>query len=271
VACGVDHRLFFSPPRTSTRTCTQRYLQPPFVEPMCVSGHCAPRPRFSYGIVRGAYDMWMFRGSRAWSQWGVVHRFHVLLACRKFWFSNIPGRVRPHPAGDREAKARAAATDLREDKPATVHQSGVQWLPRHGTEGGVLQDAAKKESRRGKVQDVHCYTHPPQQAALYARAGCVGVWWRVNTHHLCSFIQFTHWPHPLHSPHHGPYAFAHLLRNLFSRRRTQWHSYLRTTTLCNAVHTTLCTMHRHKCNMVQRCNQCKDRRTSSRNNPKSTH
>jgi hypothetical protein len=30
--------------------------------------------------------MWMFRGSRAWSQWGVVHRFHVLLACRKFWF-----------------------------------------------------------------------------------------------------------------------------------------------------------------------------------------
>jgi hypothetical protein len=39
--------------------------------------------------------MWMFRGSRAWSQWGVVHRFHVLLACRKFWFSNIPGRVRP--------------------------------------------------------------------------------------------------------------------------------------------------------------------------------
>jgi hypothetical protein len=89
--CGVDHRLFFSPP-TSTRTCTPRYLQPPFVEPMCVSGHCAPRPRFSYGIVRGAYDMWMFRGSRAWSQWGVVHRFHVLLACRKFWFSNISGR-----------------------------------------------------------------------------------------------------------------------------------------------------------------------------------
>jgi hypothetical protein len=33
--------------------------------------------------------MWMFWGSRTWSQWGVVHRFHVLLACRKFWFSNI--------------------------------------------------------------------------------------------------------------------------------------------------------------------------------------
>jgi hypothetical protein len=31
----------------------------------------------------------MFQGSRAWSQWGLVHRFHVLLACRKFWFSNI--------------------------------------------------------------------------------------------------------------------------------------------------------------------------------------
>ena len=90
---GPDHRLFFSPPRTST----QRYLQPPFVEPMCVSGHCAPQPRFSSAIVWGAYDMWMFRGSRAWSQWGVVHRFHVLLACRKFWFSNIiegGGRVR---------------------------------------------------------------------------------------------------------------------------------------------------------------------------------
>eukprot|EP01049_Picozoa_sp_SAG25_P004137 SAG25_NODE_253_length_10959_cov_17.097330_10_plen_162_part_00 len=52
----------------------------------------------------------------------------------------------------------------------------VQWLPRHGTEGGVLQDAAKKESRRGKVQDVHCCTHPPQQAALYAGAGCVASW-----------------------------------------------------------------------------------------------
>jgi hypothetical protein len=79
---------FFSPPRTST-ACTQRYLQPPFVEPMCVSGHRAPQPRSSSAIVWGAYDMWMFQGSRAWSQWGVVHRFHVLLACRKFWFSNI--------------------------------------------------------------------------------------------------------------------------------------------------------------------------------------
>jgi hypothetical protein len=28
----------------------------------------------------------MFRGSRAWSQWGIVRRFHELLACRKFWF-----------------------------------------------------------------------------------------------------------------------------------------------------------------------------------------
>jgi hypothetical protein len=37
----------------------------------------------------GTYDMWMFRGSRAWSQCGVAHRFYVLLACRKFWFSNI--------------------------------------------------------------------------------------------------------------------------------------------------------------------------------------
>jgi hypothetical protein len=56
---------------------------------MCVSGHCAPHSRFSYAIVWGTYDMWMSRGSRAWSQWGVVRRFHVLLACRKFWFSNI--------------------------------------------------------------------------------------------------------------------------------------------------------------------------------------
>jgi hypothetical protein len=71
------------------RTSAQRYLQPPFVEPVCVSGHCAPQPRFSSAIIWGAYDMWMFRGSRAWSQWGGVHRFHVLLACRKFWFSNI--------------------------------------------------------------------------------------------------------------------------------------------------------------------------------------
>jgi hypothetical protein len=77
--------LFSSPPIH----CTQRYLQPSFVEPMCVhvSGHCAPQPRFSSAIVWGAYDIWMFRGCRAWSQWGVVHRFHVRLACRKFWFS----------------------------------------------------------------------------------------------------------------------------------------------------------------------------------------
>jgi hypothetical protein len=75
----------------SPRTSTQRYFQAtlPFVEPMCVSGHCAPHSRFSYAIVWGTYDMWMSRGSRAWSQWGVVRRFHVLLACRKFWFSNI--------------------------------------------------------------------------------------------------------------------------------------------------------------------------------------
>jgi hypothetical protein len=70
----------------SCRTSTQRYLQPPFVEPMCVSGHCAPQPRSSSAVVWGACDMWMFRGSRAWSQWGVVQHFHVLLACRKFWF-----------------------------------------------------------------------------------------------------------------------------------------------------------------------------------------
>jgi hypothetical protein len=70
-------------------TCTQRYLHPPFVDPMCVSGHCAPQPRFSSAIIWGAYDMCVFQGSRAWPQWGVVHRFHVLMACRKFWFSNI--------------------------------------------------------------------------------------------------------------------------------------------------------------------------------------
>eukprot|EP01047_Picozoa_sp_COSAG01_P074818 COSAG01_NODE_12622_length_1709_cov_6.138509_2_plen_106_part_00 len=64
-------------------------LVAPFVEPMCVSGHCAPQPRFYSAIVWGAYDMWMFRGSKSWSQWGVVHRVHVLLACRKFWFSNM--------------------------------------------------------------------------------------------------------------------------------------------------------------------------------------
>jgi hypothetical protein len=28
----------------------------------------------------------MLQGNRTWSQGGVVHRSHVLLACRKFWF-----------------------------------------------------------------------------------------------------------------------------------------------------------------------------------------
>ena len=40
--------------------------------------------------------MWMFRGSRAWSQWEVVHRFHVLLACRKFWFSSTAPAMDAH-------------------------------------------------------------------------------------------------------------------------------------------------------------------------------
>jgi hypothetical protein len=38
-------------------TSTQRYLQPPFVVPMRVSGHYAPQPRFGYATVWGAYDM----------------------------------------------------------------------------------------------------------------------------------------------------------------------------------------------------------------------
>jgi hypothetical protein len=84
--CIPSCLLFRTAPAFSfTKNIHQHYLQPPFVEPMCVSGHCTPQPRFSSAIVWGAYDMWMLRGSRAWSQWGVVHRFHVLLACRKFW------------------------------------------------------------------------------------------------------------------------------------------------------------------------------------------
>jgi hypothetical protein len=63
-----------------------RLLQPPVVVPMFASGHCAPQPRSSCTTVWGTYDMWMFQGSRAWSQWGVVHRSCVLLVCRKFWF-----------------------------------------------------------------------------------------------------------------------------------------------------------------------------------------
>jgi hypothetical protein len=33
--------------------------------------------------------MWMLQGSRVWSQWGVVHRSYVLLACRKFGFYDV--------------------------------------------------------------------------------------------------------------------------------------------------------------------------------------
>jgi hypothetical protein len=54
--------------------------------------------------------MWMFQGSRAWSQWGVVHRFHVLLACRKFWFSNIGGHQRQGDPGRAHA---SDSTELR--------------------------------------------------------------------------------------------------------------------------------------------------------------
>jgi hypothetical protein len=42
--------------------------------------------------------MWMFRGSRSWSQWGVVRRFHVLLACRKFWFCYVVRPLLPGPS-----------------------------------------------------------------------------------------------------------------------------------------------------------------------------
>jgi hypothetical protein len=33
--------------------------------------------------------MWLFRGSKAWLQWGVVHHSYVLLVCRKFWFLSL--------------------------------------------------------------------------------------------------------------------------------------------------------------------------------------
>jgi hypothetical protein len=67
-------------------TSTQRYLQPPLVVPMFVSGHYAPQILPSYVIIWGAYDMCLFRGSGAWLQWGDVGRSYVLLVCRKFWF-----------------------------------------------------------------------------------------------------------------------------------------------------------------------------------------
>jgi hypothetical protein len=95
-ACEIDHRLFLSLHQNIHTTL--RYLQPPFVT-MCVSGHCAPQTRFSYATIWGAYDMWMFRGSRAWSQWGVVRRFHVLLACRKFWFCYVVCPLLPPAPG----------------------------------------------------------------------------------------------------------------------------------------------------------------------------
>jgi hypothetical protein len=53
---------------------------------MCASGHCAPQPRSNYATVWGDYDMRMFRGSRSWSQEGIVHRSYVLSVCRKFCF-----------------------------------------------------------------------------------------------------------------------------------------------------------------------------------------
>jgi hypothetical protein len=51
-----------------------------------VSGQWAPQHRSSHAIMCGAYGMWLFRGSKAWLQWGVVHHSYVLLVCRKFWF-----------------------------------------------------------------------------------------------------------------------------------------------------------------------------------------
>eukprot|EP01047_Picozoa_sp_COSAG01_P069824 COSAG01_NODE_10431_length_2167_cov_8.562863_2_plen_189_part_00 len=55
---------------------------------------CALQPRSSYATTHistiwGAYDMWMFQGSRAWFQWGFVRHSYVLLVCRKFWFSQL--------------------------------------------------------------------------------------------------------------------------------------------------------------------------------------
>jgi hypothetical protein len=81
-AFKLYHRLFFSLHQNLHTT----LLRPPIVVPMFVNGHCAPQYRPSYTTARNAYDMWMLQGSRAWSRWGVVHRFYVLLACRKFWF-----------------------------------------------------------------------------------------------------------------------------------------------------------------------------------------
>eukprot|EP01047_Picozoa_sp_COSAG01_P030435 COSAG01_NODE_2123_length_8372_cov_13.773843_2_plen_182_part_00 len=67
-------------------TSTQRYLQPPLVVPMCVSGHYAPQLLSSCVIIRGAYDMCLFWGRVAWLQSGDVDLSYVLLVCRKVWF-----------------------------------------------------------------------------------------------------------------------------------------------------------------------------------------
>eukprot|EP01047_Picozoa_sp_COSAG01_P031962 COSAG01_NODE_2292_length_7969_cov_3.362262_1_plen_208_part_00 len=88
---AADHAFFLSclrlPMHQRELPHAQGYLL--FATSSCganVSGHCAPQHRSNNAVIWDAYDMWLFQGSEAWLQCGVVHHSYVLLVCRKFWF-----------------------------------------------------------------------------------------------------------------------------------------------------------------------------------------
>jgi hypothetical protein len=70
---------------------TQRYnicnmQPPPCGTNVCKWALCTVHHNLALVMLWGAYDIWVFRGSRSGPQWGVVHHSYVLLVCRKFWF-----------------------------------------------------------------------------------------------------------------------------------------------------------------------------------------
>jgi hypothetical protein len=118
----------------------------------------------------------MFRGSRAWSQWGAVHRSYVLLACRKFWFSNIWDTNASAEAVDNHRKgAYGEDTDLHDLR----HDADVPTLHRGVLRKGAKIDRSKlvalqtKESKAAEDNQMMAAAAAAEKAQAEAQAQAV--------------------------------------------------------------------------------------------------
>jgi hypothetical protein len=162
----LDHCDAFFLTLDTPKTSPQRYFQPPVLVPMCVSGPCATQPCSNYTTVWGSYNTWVFRGSRACSQGGVVHRAYVLLVCRKFWFSDQgaipPGTSRTaSDAGLDEAASppiqrHAASSQIPGARLSTSEYQGHGVDEPEAVQQAVVNSLQQQQQHPLQVQVVQC-------------------------------------------------------------------------------------------------------------------